>query len=138
MLLSQWWLWSLFLYFCRYLLCFDWWCWWIGIYLFLVALVFYICVILLLIGWDCVFEECVSLCLFCFVCLVCNFVFFVFVCFVVVDDSQLPMRTLWDLGVGVGSSPLFFFLWKFFIFFCIFFEFRGVLYYFDRLWLPVP
>jgi len=81
-----------------------------------------------------------------------HFCIFVDICvFCVGDDSQLPMRTLWDLGVGWGHLPFcsyvcknLSFLCKFFQFFSFLynfsfpFEFRGVLYYFDQPWYPVP
>jgi len=57
------------------------------------------------------------------VCLLRDFVFFVSVCFVVGDDSHLPMRTLRNLGVGVGSSTLILIFLKTFHFCVNFFNF---------------
>ena len=136
---------TIFVFFWIFVCC-VWWCWWVGLSIFLVVLV---CIYV----WSCfclgeiVFlGECVCLCIYLSILYVlCLILFSLFLC--VGDDSRLPMRTLWDLGVGVGSSSplLFLFLWNFhyfcvtfFIFppFCINFsfpfEFRGVLYYLDQ------
>jgi len=96
-----------------------WWCSWLCEYLLLVVLLMYICVAFWLIGWGCALILCVSLYIFVsYLVPLCILLCFVFLLLVVAP--RLPMRTLWDLGVG-GSDTLFAHIFvKIFQFFMVF------------------